>query len=209
MPVPPIPKRISKAEQFFKEELRLIKSVEIKKFVLECFDKHAADYFWSCPCSTTGKYHPQYALGNQGLIRHVKSAVWWGLELFRALPFELQHIPTIQDEIVAALLLHDIRKNGDALNVDGFATDRNATKTHGVKTAGKIGAYFADDTFQGRIITAIAGHMGIWTEPPDFQPYKLQDETLRAFTMLIHLADYCASRKVDEMLIKLEKEKNV
>ncbi|KKN47583.1 hypothetical protein LCGC14_0661510 [marine sediment metagenome] len=190
---------LCKAETIFAHELNLIHDKTIKNFVIECFDKLCPDYFWTCPCSTTGKYHPQVSLGVGGLVRHTKLAVWWGLELLRAMQFE-----GYRDEIVATLLLHDMLKNGKGLNAQGYSLEQGVTGTHGVTLAFKINEIadleLSEATYQ-RIFSGIAGHMGIWTTDPAYRPTE-------AFANLIHLADYCASRKVDEIYSKLIKEKN-
>ena len=194
-------------DKVFEKELASIKNKEIKQFVIDVFDKLCPDYFWTCPCSTSGKYHPQVSLGEGGLVRHVKLAVWWGIELLRALDdsLELRSIPRNQlhDEVIATLLLHDLLKNGEGLDSDGRPLDRSVTGTHGVTLANAI-TYTDfgkddDDTFF-RILDGIAGHMGIWTTSVVYRPNT-------AFTQLIHLADYCASRKVDEIYEKLQLEK--
>ena len=199
---------MTKAETIFQKELNQIHSPEIKDFVITCFDKLCPDYFWTCPCSTTGKYHPQVSLGVGGLVRHTKLAVWWGLELIKALHDspELKSIAlhTLQDEIIATLLLHDMVKNGKGLNAQGYPLDRGVTGTHGMVLADKISAIIPDElkgSSYERIIDGIAGHMGIWTT--DTGHIIL----FKAFANLIHLADYCASRKVDNIYSKLEQEK--
>ena len=202
-------------DKVFEYELSLIKSTEIKQFVLDVFDKLCPDYFWTCPCSTSGKYHPQVSLGEGGLVRHTKLVVWWGIELARALDDspELRGIPRNQlhDEIIATLLLHDMIKNGKGLNAQGRPLESGVTGTHGVVLAKKI--LDLDATFdivsRGRIIYGISEHMGIWTVG---SLYKLSgtvepNSTTKAFANLIHLADYCASRKVDEIMMNLLQEK--
>lgn len=198
--IPPVPEEKSKAEVVFADELRMIKDDKIKQFVLDVFEKLCPDYFWTCPCSTSGKYHPQYALGKGGLIRHVKSAIWWGIELSRALEMEQYH-----DEMVAALLLHDLIKNGKGLGPNGRPLEHGITGTHGVMLAGKI---YNDKLLYSklepkhmcRILAGISHHMGIWTT-------AVQVLSQSTFSNLIHLADYCASRKVDELITILTKEK--
>ena len=198
---------MTKAETIFAKELSLIHDKDIKQFVIDCFDKLCLDYFWTCPCSTTGKYHPQVSLGVGGLVRHTKLAVWWGLELLRALGTspEFKDIPPVQlwDETTATLLLHDMIKNGKGLNAQGYPLDRGVTGTHGVTLAKVIG-FDAPE----RIFAGIACHMGIWTTDVTFRPDSIVDPTIQAFAQLIHLADYAASRKVDEIYSELTKEKN-
>ena len=202
---------MTKVETIFAYELSMIHNKDIKQFVIGCFDKLCPDYFWTCPCSTTDKYHPQVSLGIGGLVRHTKLAVWWGLHLATALGNspELRDIPQNQllDEITATLLLHDMVKNGKGLDSRGYPLESDVTGTHGVVLMNKIDQHpdiylDNDDTFY-RILAGIALHMGIWTT----KAYN-ETEGYEAFANLIHLADYCASRKVDEIYSKFEREKN-
>ena len=202
-------------DKIFEYELSLIKSKEIKQFVLDAFDKFCPDYFWTCPCSTSGKYHPQVSLGEGGLVRHTKLAVWWGIELLRALHEspELIDIPAdqLQDEVVATLLLHDLLKNGEGLGPNGRPLESGVTGTHGVTLAVAIVAH-PDTNLDNinsfcRIFAGIAGHMGVWTTESIYRPDNLTDSTRKAFANLIHLADYCASRKVDDIYAVLQEEK--
>ena len=183
-----------KAEYYFAEELASIKNQEIKQFVFDVFEKLTPDYFWTVPCSTSGKYHPQVSLGVGGLIRHVKLAVWWGIELARAMELEQYH-----DEVVAALLLHDLIKNGKGLDSNGRPLEQGVTGTHGVTLAKQIDNGFTNQLTpesRVRILDGIAGHMGIWTTDMAYRP-------IQEFAKLIHLADYCASRKVDAEMVEL------
>ena len=209
---------MTKAETIFQKELSLIHDKDIKDFVVTCFDKLCPDYFWTCPCSTTGKYHPQVSLGVGGLVRHTKLAVWWGIELLRAIGRspELRNIPPIhlQNEVIATLLLHDMIKNGKGLNAQGYPLEPGVTGTHGVTLANKIVSLTnelvvkpTDIGTTDRILIGIARHMGIWTTNSAYRPNNIIDPTIKAFANLIHLADYCASRKVDEIYRKLENEK--
>ena len=187
------------AERYFAEELAYIQNKEIKEFVLDVFDKLCPDYFWTVPCSTSGKYHPQVSLGIGGLIKHTKLAVWWGIELSKALEMEQYH-----GEMVAALLLHDLIKNGKGLDVHGRPLERGVTGTHGVTLADMIVNKEFDNELSletcERIFEGIGGHMGIWTTDPFYRPDT-------PFAKLIHLADYCASRKVDDKMLKLNELK--
>jgi len=205
---------MTKAETIFTKELNLIHDKDIKDFVITCFDKLCPDYFWTCPCSTTGKYHPQIALGVGGLVRHTKLAVWWGLELLRALHESPElvdiHPDQLQDEVTATLLMHNMVKNGKGLNAQGYPLDRGVTGTHGVTLARKIEDIILEAGPGGslyRITCGIAGHMGIWTTDEIYRPENRKGPGRRAFAQLIHLADYCASRKVDEIYSILEQEK--
>ncbi|KKN69777.1 hypothetical protein LCGC14_0437230 [marine sediment metagenome] len=203
---------MTKAETIFAHELSQIHTKEIKQFVIDCFDKLCPDYFWTCPCSTTGKYHPQVSLGVGGLVRHTKLAVWWGLELLRALGNspELYNIPDhlLYDEAIATLLLHDMLKNGKGLNAQGYSLEQGVTGTHGVTLVKKMLDLDAGEGVSTRILAGIAGHMGIWTTDPAYRPDNIPSPDRKAFAQLIHLVDYCASRKVDEIYHKLQGERD-
>lgn len=204
--------KMDKVEDIFQSELQKICDKNIRDFVIKCFDELCPDYFWTVPCSTSGKYHPQVSLGEGGLVRHTKLAIWWGLELLRALSMspELKDIPTVQlqDETIATLLLHDLIKNGKGLDSDGRPLESGVTGTHGVTLADKINIQISDnelneDTYW-RILEGIRSHMGIWTTDSTYRPHTILDPVKKAFANLIHLADYCASRKVDDIYSKLE-----
>lgn len=198
-----------KAEEVFKYELALIRDQKIKTFVLKCFAEFCPDYFWTVPCSTSGEYHPKVSLGAGGLVRHVKLAVWWGIELMRMWPT----IPeTSHDEILAALLLHDLIKNGEGLGGDGRPLDRSVTGTHGITLANRIEAYYdltgKKDMRLQRIVTAIRDHMGKWTTGFIRTTEDVIKNTKEGHIVCIttHLADYCASRKVDSKMLEIKND---
>jgi hypothetical protein len=66
------------------------------------------EYFYHVPASSTGKYHPDYALGDGGLYRHVQASVGIAVDLFRIYEFT----PNEEDLIIASLMLHDGWKQG-------------------------------------------------------------------------------------------------
>ncbi|MHA1302517.1 MAG: hypothetical protein ACTSPI_02300 [Candidatus Heimdallarchaeaceae archaeon] len=190
-----------KVEEIFTDELSQIKDDNILSFVLDCFDEICPDYFWTCPASISGKYHPQISLGKGGLIRHTKLAVWWGYQLIRACSVGFKTIPEqqLQDEVAATLLMHDMLKNGLDY-IEGESRCSNVVGTHGVLLAKEIemrslGTYL-DESTRKRIIAGIAGHMGIWTTDLEYRPQNCEPG-IAEFVQLVHLSDYCAAKKVD------------
>lgn len=165
-----------KSLKTFWDELTLIRNTDLRHWVVDCFEKVCPDTFWTQSASSSGKYHPQISVGEGGLVRHTKLAVWWGLELAEA--FEMEDKT---DLIVAALLLHDVFKRHDNIG------------THGLELADKL-------PYVAFVTEGIAYHMGRWTTG------KINDATYVVFCQLVHLADYCASRKADEKLAELGAE---
>ena len=70
----------------FKNEIENIKNETIKKSCIDILES-APDYFFEIPASSTGKYHPQYALGSGGLIRHTKAVVRFVIHLCNIMPY--------------------------------------------------------------------------------------------------------------------------
>lgn len=93
--------------KMFQSELNLIHDDDIRvqvTNVLEDID----DYFFSIPASSTGKYHPSFALGDGGLVRHTKACVKIAIELLKLEMF--QSLLQYNDIIIAALIFHDCKK---------------------------------------------------------------------------------------------------
>ena len=61
--------------EMVKTELNYIKNSRIKKST-EIFVNMLPDYFFTTAASSTGKYHPAFAAGEGGLLRHSKAAAY-------------------------------------------------------------------------------------------------------------------------------------
>ena len=171
---------------YFEKELALIQSPEIKK-IAEQGVALLPDYFYHVPASSTGKYHPNYALGDGGLYRHVQAAVGIAVDLFRIYNFT----PHEQDLIIVSLMLHDGWKQG----LDGTG---NTTHTHPIVASSvlrkkiKAGTVQESD-FLEAICSNIESHMGSWTTSKwDKTVLPAPQTEMQKF---VHLCDYLGSRK--------------
>ena len=187
--------------QRFREELQSIKSYTIRKFTEEILCE-LPEYFWTTPASTSGKYHPQYALGEGGLIRHTKAAVKIAISLFELYNFdELE-----QDIIIASLILHDGFKCGE------IGVDNTHTRfSHPLIMSKYLEEYDIYDYCEcsenydelidtmKQIITdmalCISSHMGKWREHDGLILPKPESEMQK----FVHMCDYLASRKFIEI----------
>ena len=130
------------------------------------------------PASSTGKYHPKYAAGEGGLIRHTKVVVRNIIELIRATPA----IECEKDELIAAAIIHDMWKYPEGRDHEFTAFDHPALggqwcKDHGFDTIGEL----------------VAAHQGIWTTSRQMPGFE--NEQPRKFDQwCLHYADYFASR---------------
>ena len=66
--------------EYFIKELFYIKNPRIRESANTLVNL-LPEYFYHIPASSTGKYHPKYALGDGGLLRHTKVVVRIGYEL--------------------------------------------------------------------------------------------------------------------------------
>lgn len=185
--------------ELFTFELNLIKNIDIKNFVSYMLDKETPDYFFSVAASSTGKYHPSYALGEGGLLRHTKAATRIAYELFRTdlYPYNSDQ----QDLILASLILHDSRKHGNA-GSKWTVVEHPLLAAQAVRTsAGTLNKEWKEIIAQN-----IETHMGKWTKD-----YKSGKEVLQApktgMQKFVHQCDYLASRKCLEFNFEAELSK--
>lgn len=176
-------------EQVFIRELGEIHDQNIEKLVCACLKK-IPDEFFTAPASSTGKYHPQYALGLGGLVRHTKAAVLFaktllGLEMFSALK-------PMQDEIIAALILHDCCKNGRNWNGKFTTVDHPLQASAFVQDIANE-LCVGDFPYVSDIRKLIECHMGQWTT--DFNGNQVLEKPQTQAQKFVHICDYLASRK--------------
>ena len=91
----------------FLAELDYIQDKRLKENAKIILD-NLPDYFYQVQAASTGKYHPKYALGEKGLVRHTKAAVSIAYSLFNIYKFD-DHT---KDIIIISLLIHDGLKHG-------------------------------------------------------------------------------------------------
>lgn len=180
----------------FENELNLIKNNSIRKFAEFILNK-LPGYFWIVPASGSGKYHPEYTLGEGGLVRHVKATVKIANELFRNETicngeFDQQ----TKDMIITALILHDGCKNG----FDDIS-DRMRPE-HPILICKFIDQYRNDinnisETEIDSIKSLILTHMGQWNT--DREGKEILPKPCMEIQKFVHLCDYLASRKCIEI----------
>lgn len=172
----------------FGSELYLIKDKDIRAFTMKCIEK-TPDYFYRVPASSTGKYHPEYSLGNGGLIRHTKALIYFAKELL-SLEYNRQRFTSLEaDMIIAAGILHDSFKHG---NVES----RYCVANHPVIAADHIleWAEEGEREFAKIIADCVRSHMGSWNT--DYKTNKeIMPKPQTDMEMFLHECDYLASRK--------------
>jgi hypothetical protein len=173
----------------FEQELALIKNTEIRN-IAEQGVSLLPEYFYKVPASSTGKYHPSFALGDGGLYRHVRASVGIAVELFRIYDFTEYE----QDLIVASLILHDGWKQGE--NGSGNTTHTHPIVASKVLKEKVVVSKEEEEEILAIICDNISTHMGKWTTSKWDATVLLAPQT--EMQKFVHLADYLASRKALE-----------
>lgn len=103
---------MNKQERYdiFLPELELLSS-DAQGMALWLLSK-APDYFFHIPASSTGKYHPAFAQGEGGLIRHTKAAINIAVKLWPLLVEAEPNAAAFEDDVILALMFHDVLKKG-------------------------------------------------------------------------------------------------
>ena len=184
----------------FKTELNYIKNSKYRKNA-EVLISLLPDYFFEVPASSTGKYHPSFAQGQGGLVRHTKVAVKIAHELLNSIigqPFNQEE----KDLIILALILHDGLKHGNP-------KEEYVRFDHPVLIAKFIQNNQKRTTFNDKEIqfltNIISSHMG------PFNTNKYSDVILpvpkNKYPKFVHMCDLLASRKFLD--VKFDSNNNI
>lgn len=191
---------MGKIEQF-KKELNYIKEERIRDDAKYLINK-LPDYFFEVPASSTGKYHPKYALGEGGLLRHTKAAVRIAYELLNDPMIGNKYKKEEKDLMLLALMIHDGLKSGvehsKYTKVDHPLLVANMIKEN------KTNLHFTDEEIDF-LCSVIASHMGPWNT--DFDGNEVLPIPKTKYENFVHMCDYLASRKC--LLVPFDDENNI
>ena len=178
----------------FLVELNYIEDERLKENAKIILD-NLPDYFYKVQAASTGKYHPKYALGEKGLVRHTKAAVRIAYEiLYLDSSLAESYTDDEKDLVLISLLIHDGLKEGlvkekytrfdHPILIKNFVND-NKDKTK-----------FTDDEVK-LIGNMVASHMGPWNTSEYSSAILPLPKT--KYEKLVHLCDLLASRKYLEV----------
>ena len=135
----------------------------------------------------------------------MKLGVWWGRKLAESLDCDNL------DVIISSLILHDLQKFGKKLDEYNKPTLAEYCSSHGPLLAIQIENLFHKNVNEELkkdmelIINCVAMHMGRWTN--ETLSYKWKEDSNNISVKIVQLADYCASRKVDNKMEELDNYK--
>lgn len=175
----------------FEKELAQIKTIPVYNFAVAAIEK-LPDYFFETAASSTGKYHPTYALGTGGLVRHTKAAVKIAQQMLELEQYKNIFDDTERDLMAVALILHDGLKHG--LNGSKYTVaDHPVVMAEFIKNDAELKEMLTAEDLNF-LTGCIASHMGQWTTDYRSKKEILPKPESRA-QQLVHLCDWLASRK--------------
>lgn len=184
--------------EIFSKELNYINNEIFRKAISTFIDK-VPDYFQEVPASSSGKYHPFYALGRGGLVCHTKAAVKIAEDLL-SLGYNKGRFDNFDhDIIISSLIIHDCYKQGTDNSGSGH-TEALHPEICAEKIREYIDKYIVDLSISGvhrielnRFKLGVSGcvesHMGQWNADGKL---PIPDDDMSYF---VHMCDYLASRK--------------
>ena len=173
----------------FKTELNYIKNDDYRKNA-EVLIGLLPDYFFEIPASSTGKYHPSFALGPKGLLRHTKVAVRMAYEFYNDKSITGIFKDEEKDLMIIALILHDGLKSG--LDHQQYTLFDHPILVSNYIKDNKSKLTFKDSELSF-LTNVIESHMGPWNTN-NYSDVVLP-VPVNKYQKFVHMCDYLASRK--------------
>ena len=188
-------------ENTFIEELNLIKDKSLRDSLLKIINM-LPEYWFHEAASSTGKYHPEYALGEGGLLRHSKAAMRIGYELLQDPSIGDKYTNHEKDLMLMSLLVHDGLKLGNP-------KERYTRFDHPIlmgkfiiENKDELNLSEEDAIFMNDVIKT---HMGPWTT--DYNGVEVLEKPKTKYQNFVHMCDYLASRKC--LLVPFDKDNKI
>lgn len=188
--------------EIFTKELSYITNPQIKEFCKVALD-NLPEYFYTVAASSTGKYHPSYALGDGGLVRHTKAAARFANHMLQTEQNQELFSADSRDYIITAIILHDGWKHGN--EGSSFTTHEHPKVCADWIRNCKIFDNYLSSEGREIIADAVASHMGQWNTTKRSKVVLEKPRT--GIQKFVHMCDYLASRKDIEVLFDTEEQK--
>ena len=188
-------------DKIYEIELGYIKDEKVRESCLVMINL-LPEYIFHEAASSTGKYHPKYALGEGGLVRHTKAAVRFAYELLSDPSIGDKYTDKEKDLMIMGIILHDGLKRG-------LKEERYTRFDHPIIMASYIeenkDKLSLNDEERELVCSVIKTHMGPWTT--DYDGNEVLEKPKTKYQNFVHMCDYLASRKA--ILLEFDENNNV
>lgn len=189
---------VPRREELLEEEIEKINNPIIKDLVLRAFE-NVDDRFYIEAASTTAKYHPEFSLGEGGLVRHTLAVVHFTDRLIRSHD-ELSELEA--DLLRAAALLHDSCKCGLEFESQWTVFEHPLLVYRLLDDNGMTGD---EKMYWYSINSLIVSHMGQWCKPNERDISKRDTLIFDAFSKNPFTSDLARSMYDFCLMTKAEK----
>lgn len=173
----------------FEKELKYIKNTSYRNDAMYLIDA-LPDYFFEVAAASTGKYHPKYAQGDGGLVRHTKGAVRIAYELLANEVIGNKYTSDEKDLMVIALMLHDGLKLGKEQSK--YTKFEHPLLVGDFIRENKANLNFNDEEIKF-LSDVISTHMGPWIT--DYNGNEVLPYPKTKYQNFVHMCDFLASKK--------------
>lgn len=185
----------------FQVELNYIKNENYKENIKKLLEL-VPDYFFEVPASSTGKYHPSFSQGEQGLVRHTKVAIKIAKDILDLEYMSKGFSEKEKELILIAIMFHDTQKLGNP--------KENYTRfDHPILAANFIEENKDKTTFTKEEIDLlkkmISSHMGQWNTNT-YSEVTLP-KPRNKYEFFVHMCDFLSSKKYLD--VKFDKQNNI
>lgn len=181
-------------KELLKEYFNSVQDEDVKKFMEQCVEI-IPEYWFHIGASSTGKYHPDYACGEGGLMRHTIALLRFFDRLMRNEMYGKPFTEREMELLRVACLMHDSRKCGTD---EEFKESKYTKFDHPLIAANVVRSIKTDyitDEEKEVIANAIESHMGQWNTDPSHRSNVLLPTPKNKFQKILHLVDYLAAQK--------------
>src|SRR5574344_1096566 len=181
-------------KELLKEYFDSVQDESVKKFMEQCIET-IPEYWFVVSASSTGKYHPNYAIGAGGLMRHTIALLRFFNRLVRNTMYGSPFTNRERDLLRVACLMHDSRKSGSD---EDFAVSKYTKFDHPILAANvvrSIKTEYITDEEKEMIANAIESHMGQWNVDTYGKSKVELPLPTNKYQKIVHLVDYLAAQK--------------
>ena len=190
-----------KKEEVFKQEINYLQNINYKENVVKLIEL-IPDYFFEIPAASTGKYHPEFAQGSMGLVRHTKVALKIAKDLLSLEYMNNLFTSNEKDLLLIAIMFHDTYKLG-------VPQEKYTRFDHPLIAAQFFKENKSQTTFTNEdinIITkTISTHMGQWNTSK-YSPIVLPKPSDK-YEFFVHMCDFLSSKKYLD--VKFDENNNI
>ncbi len=176
--------------EILRHEINYIQNERIRKSC-EVFVSMLPDYFFKVAAASTGKYHPAFANGEGGLVRHSKVAAYILNEIISTKTFGADFTSDEKDLLRFAILVHDGFKHG--ITEEQYTKHEHPLICATCFRAAKDKMNLTDEEIE-YVASAIESHMGEWNTNSYSNVILPLPKT--SAQKIVHLADFLSSKKI-------------